>query len=109
MQSYRYRNVDEFRFRFVKNFSSFSVLVGFLGATNYLPVAEHIAFLFDLMELSLNIHRLIELCIQIVKELPAVESQMSQKGWSTDRSYTNTLSLYVVGVLRRYHSCLLRE
>ncbi|CAB0013481.1 unnamed protein product [Nesidiocoris tenuis] len=35
------------------------------GTTNYLPVQEHVAFLFDLMELALNIHGLIDICIQV--------------------------------------------
>ncbi|KAF4529435.1 hypothetical protein B566_EDAN003531, partial [Ephemera danica] len=33
------------------------------GSSNYLPVQEHVAFLFDLMELALNIHGLIDVCI----------------------------------------------
>lgn len=35
--------------------------------SNYLPVQEHVAFLFDLMELALNIYGLIDVCIQILK------------------------------------------
>ncbi|XP_059479681.1 mediator of RNA polymerase II transcription subunit 12 isoform X2 [Neocloeon triangulifer] len=77
------------------------------GSCNYLPVQEHVAFLFDLMELSLNIYGLIDICIQIIKELPDVEAQLQVKGPTLVRSYTTSLSLYVVGVLRRYHCCLL--
>jgi mediator of RNA polymerase II transcription subunit 12 len=77
------------------------------GNSGYLPVAEHVAFLFDLMEVALNIYGLIELCIQILKELPDVEAQLISKPSSLSRSYTTTLSLYVVGILRRYNSCLL--
>jgi mediator of RNA polymerase II transcription subunit 12 len=36
------------------------------GSSNYLPVQEHVAFLFDLMELSLNIYGLIDVCIQVM-------------------------------------------
>jgi mediator of RNA polymerase II transcription subunit 12 len=36
------------------------------GSSNYLPVQEHVAFLFDLMELSLNIYGLIDVCIQVI-------------------------------------------
>lgn len=79
------------------------------GTSNYLPVQEHVAFLFDLMELSYNIHGLIHVCIQILKELPEVENQLTQKGYCIDRSYTTGLALYIVAVLRRYHSCLLRK
>lgn len=35
------------------------------GNSNYLPLVEYISFLFDLMELALNIHGLIEFTIQV--------------------------------------------
>lgn len=77
------------------------------GNSNYLPVQEHVAFLFDLMELALNIYGLIDVCIQILKELPEVEAQLIAKNSVLMRNYTTSLSLYIVGVLRRYHCCLL--
>lgn len=77
------------------------------GNSNYLPVQEHVAFLFDLMELALNIYGLIDVCIQILKELPEVEAQLLAKNSVLMRHYTTSLSLYVVGVLRRYHCCML--
>ncbi|XP_045472646.1 mediator of RNA polymerase II transcription subunit 12 isoform X2 [Harmonia axyridis] len=77
------------------------------GSSSYLPVQEHVAFLFDLMELALNIYGLIDVCIQILKELPEVEMQLYMKNSVLTRNYTTSLSLYVVGVLRRYHCCLL--
>ncbi|KAK9870736.1 hypothetical protein WA026_008304 [Henosepilachna vigintioctopunctata] len=77
------------------------------GNSSYLPVQEHVAFLFDLMELALNIYGLIDVCIQILKELPEVEMQLYMKNSVLARNYTTSLSLYVVGVLRRYHCCLL--
>lgn len=40
-------------------------MVLLLGNSNYLPVQEHVAFLFDLMELALNIDGLIDVCIQV--------------------------------------------
>lgn len=78
-----------------------------VGSNNYLPVQEHVAFLFDLMEMALNIHSLLELCDQILKELPEVENQLQAKKSNMVRSYTTSLGLYIVGILRRYHSCLL--
>ena len=78
-----------------------------VGNNNYLPVQEHVAFLFDLMEMALNIHSLLELCDQILKELPEVENQLQAKKSNMVRSYTTSLGLYIVGILRRYHSCLL--
>lgn len=97
-----------------------------MGSSNYLPVHEHVAFLFDLMEIALNIYGLIDMCIQvkhyilsngfreltgmgfqILKELPEVEAQLMAKNSILVKSYTTCLSLYVVGVLRRYHCCLL--
>lgn len=77
------------------------------GNSNYLPVQEHVAFLFDLMEMALNIYGLIDLCNQILKELPEVEAQLMSKNSTLVRNYTTSLSLYVVGVLRRYHRSLL--
>lgn len=78
-----------------------------IGNSNYLPVAEHVAFLFDLMEVAVNIYGVIDMCIQILKELPDVESQLMAKGSNLIKNYTTTLSLYVVGTMRRYNSCLL--
>lgn len=78
-----------------------------MGNSNYLPVAEHVAFLFDLMEVALNIYGVIDVCIQILKELPDVEAQLMAKNSNLIKNYTTTLSLYVVGILRRYNSCLL--
>ncbi|XP_014240194.1 mediator of RNA polymerase II transcription subunit 12 isoform X2 [Cimex lectularius] len=77
------------------------------GNSNYLPVQEHVAFLFDLMELALNIYGLIDVCIQILKEIPEVEAQLDAKGSNLVKTYTTGLVLYIVGVLRRYHCCLL--
>lgn len=74
---------------------------------NHLPLQEHVAYLFDLMEACNNIYGLIDLCISIMKELPQVESQLVQKNSSYVKTYATSLSLYVVGVLRRYHRCLL--
>lgn len=78
-----------------------------LGNSNYLPVQEHVAFLFDLMESAFNIYSLIDTCIQILKELPEVELQLMSKNSVLTKNYTTSLGLYVVGVLRRYHCCLL--
>lgn len=36
------------------------------GATTYLPQAEHVAFALDLMEIALNVHGLIDTCIQVL-------------------------------------------
>lgn len=35
------------------------------SATTYLPQPEHVAFALDLMEIALNVHGLIETCIQV--------------------------------------------
>jgi len=59
-----------------------------LGNNNYLPVQEHVAFLFDLMELALNIYSLLELCDSLLKELPEVEHQLQLKKSNLVRSYT---------------------
>lgn len=79
------------------------------GSYNYLPVQEHVAYLFDLMEACNNVYGLIDLCLSIIKKMPQVESQLMRISSSFVKTYTTSLSLYVVGVLRRYHRCLLRE
>lgn len=47
------------------------------------------------------------MCIQILKELPDVEAQLMAKNSNLIKSYTTNMSLYIVGILRRYNSCLL--
>ncbi|MPC51792.1 Mediator of RNA polymerase II transcription subunit 12-like protein [Portunus trituberculatus] len=76
------------------------------GMSNYLPTHDHIAFLMDLMEVALNVHGLIELCIQIIKEVNEIEAQLVERGCLAGW-YCPTLLLHVVGVLRKYHCCLL--
>jgi mediator of RNA polymerase II transcription subunit 12 len=45
----------------IEMLSSFAI-----GSSNYLPVQEHVAFLFDLMELAFSIYGLIDVCIQVI-------------------------------------------
>ncbi|KAH8325974.1 hypothetical protein KR067_011170 [Drosophila pandora] len=59
------------------------------------------------MELALNIYSLLELCYSLMKELPEVEPQLQLKKSNLGRSYTTSLALYIISILRRYHSCLL--
>ena len=73
----------------------------------YLPVTEHVSFLFDLAGQAFNIQCLFDWCIQLLKELPHVESQLIDRGSVLTRTYTTGLALYIVGVLRRYHSVLI--
>ncbi|KAG9351320.1 hypothetical protein JZ751_022567 [Albula glossodonta] len=63
-----------------------------LGMSYHLPLVQHIQFIFDLMEYSLNISGLIDFAIQ---------------SSSLAGSYTIGLCLCIVAVLRRYHSCLI--
>ena len=77
------------------------------GTANYLPLVESIAFLFDLMEMALNVHGMIEFIIQLLKELPDVDQQLQKKCPAFAGSYTYSIGLYIVGVLFRYQSCLL--
>lgn len=77
------------------------------GSSNYLPVQEHVAYIFDLMEACNNIYGLIDLCISILKKLHQIETKLMQMNSTFVKTYTTTLSLYLVGVLRRYHRCLL--
>ena len=75
--------------------------------TNYLPVPEYISFLFDLAGMSLNIQGILDWCLQILKELPAIELQLMERSSGLTRTYTTTLALYCVGVLRKYHKILI--
>lgn len=78
-----------------------------LGNSSYLPLVEYISFLFELMETALNIHGLIEFTIQLLRELVEVENQLSQKSSIVAGSYATSLGLFIVGVLYKYHCCLL--
>lgn len=78
-----------------------------IGSANHLPLIESIAFLFDLMEIALNVHGLIEFLIQMLKELVEVEIQLQQKCPSLARPYCTSMGLYIVGVLYRYHSYMI--
>ncbi|XP_075535912.1 mediator of RNA polymerase II transcription subunit 12-like protein isoform X4 [Dermacentor variabilis] len=84
------------------------MLAGFAaGSSNHLPLVDYIAFLFDLMELSFNIHGLIEFGLQLLKELVEVENQLVQKNSALSGTYATSLGLYIVGLFYRYHCCLL--
>ena len=74
---------------------------------NYLPLPEYVSFLFDLTGLALNIQGILDWCLQILKELPGVENQLIERGSCLTRTYTTSLSLNIVGVLRKYHTIFL--
>uniref|UniRef100_A0A8C9WC47 Mediator complex subunit 12 n=1 Tax=Scleropages formosus TaxID=113540 RepID=A0A8C9WC47_SCLFO len=78
-----------------------------LGMSYHLPLVQHIQFIFDLMEYSLNISGLIDFAIQLLNELSLVEAELLLKSSSLAGSYTTGLCLCIVAVLRRYHSCLI--
>ncbi|RXM91078.1 Mediator of RNA polymerase II transcription subunit 12 [Acipenser ruthenus] len=78
-----------------------------LGMSYHLPLVQHIQFIFDLMEYSLNISGLIDFAIQLLNELSLVEAELLLKSSSLVGSYTTGLCLGIVAVLRRYHSCLI--
>uniref|UniRef100_H2L5A8 Mediator complex subunit 12 n=1 Tax=Oryzias latipes TaxID=8090 RepID=H2L5A8_ORYLA len=78
-----------------------------LGMSYHLPLVQHIQFIFDLMEYSLNISGLIDFAIQLLNELSLVEAELLLKSSSLVGSYTTSLCLCIVAVLRRYHTCLI--
>lgn len=78
------------------------------GTITYLPLLENTSFLFDLMEYCLNISQLLEIAIQLLKDLPGVDNQLAQKAPGRPTStYSTSLGLYIVGILRKFHACLL--
>ena len=80
------------------------MLSGFAnGSNHFLPVGEYVSFLFDLAGMGLNVQGILDWCLQILKELHSVELQLLERSSSLTRSYTATLALYCVGVLRKYH------
>jgi len=54
------------------------------GSSNYLPVQEHVAFLFDLMELALSIYDLIDVCIQVILTKHLIKKKNLLKHWAMD-------------------------
>ncbi|XP_028966939.1 mediator of RNA polymerase II transcription subunit 12-like protein [Galendromus occidentalis] len=77
------------------------------GASNYLPLAEYISFLFSLMEMAQNVNGLLELCLQMLKEIYDVELQLKSKASALAGVYVPTVTMNIVGLLYRYHCCLL--
>lgn len=73
----------------------------------HLPLVQHVQFIFDLMEYSLNISGLIDFAIQLLNELSVVEAELLLKSSDLVGSYTTSLCLCIVAVLRHYHSCLI--
>nr|XP_033799825.1 mediator of RNA polymerase II transcription subunit 12 [Geotrypetes seraphini] len=78
-----------------------------LGMSYHLPLVQHIQFIFDLMEYSLNISGLIDFAIQLLNELSVVEAELLLKSSTLVGSYTTSLCLCIVAVLRHYHACLI--
>ncbi|EMP39170.1 Mediator of RNA polymerase II transcription subunit 12 [Chelonia mydas] len=78
-----------------------------LGMSYHLPLVQHVQFIFDLMEYSLNISGLIDFAIQLLNELSVVEAELLLKSSDLVGSYTTSLCLGIVAVLRHYHSCLI--
>uniref|UniRef100_A0A8C5PYK2 Mediator complex subunit 12 n=1 Tax=Leptobrachium leishanense TaxID=445787 RepID=A0A8C5PYK2_9ANUR len=78
-----------------------------LGLSYHLPLVQHVQFIFDLMEYSLNINGLIDFAIQLLNELSVVEAELLLKSSSLVGSYTMSLCLCIVAVLRHYNTCLI--
>ncbi|KAA0189334.1 hypothetical protein HAZT_HAZT004835 [Hyalella azteca] len=76
------------------------------GNSNYLPLLDHVAFLMDLMETGLNIHGLLQLCVQIIKEIVEIEAVLTERACLSG-TYCPQLTLLVMGVLRKYSKWLL--
>ncbi|XP_069603385.1 mediator of RNA polymerase II transcription subunit 12 isoform X3 [Ranitomeya imitator] len=78
-----------------------------LGLSYHLPLVQHVQFIFDLMEYSLNISGLIDFAIQLLNELSVVEAELLLKSSDLVGSYTMGLCLCIVAVLRHYNTCLI--
>uniref|UniRef100_A0A8C4PQK3 Mediator complex subunit 12 n=1 Tax=Equus asinus asinus TaxID=83772 RepID=A0A8C4PQK3_EQUAS len=78
-----------------------------LGMSYHLPLVQHVQFIFDLMEYSLSISGLIDFAIQLLNELSVVEAELLLKSSDLVGSYTTSLCLCIVAVLRHYHACLI--
>ena len=70
---------------------------------NYLPVHEYVSFLFDITGLALNIQGLLDWCVQILKELPGVESQLVESGSRLTRKYTTELVNCTFSMVTKCH------
>ncbi|KAG9509321.1 Mediator of RNA polymerase II transcription subunit 12, partial [Fragariocoptes setiger] len=77
------------------------------GQSNHLPSLESLTFLFELMLASTNISGLIDLVMQILKELPDIDSQLKQKCPNLAGNYCSSVALNAIGILTRHHSCVL--
>ena len=77
------------------------------AGSNHLPLVEHIALLIQMMESAFVVHGLLEMTTIILKDLHDIEVQLVRCQSPLAGSYAPSLSLLLVGVLRRYHCSLL--
>lgn len=59
------------------------------------------------MEMAQNVNGLLELCLQMLKEIYDVELLLKTKASSLAGIYVPTVTMNIVGLLYRYHCCLL--
>lgn len=77
------------------------------GQSSLLPTLESLSFVFDLFTMALNVSGLLELVVSILEELPDIEAQIKLKCPTLANQYTHSIALCIIGMLYRYHSCLL--
>lgn len=77
------------------------------GQTFFLPSLESLSFVFDLFTMALNVSGLLELVVPILEELPDIEAQIKLKCPILANQYTHSIALCIIGMLYRYHNCLL--
>ena len=59
------------------------------------------------MEMAQNVNGLLELCLQMLKEIYDVEVLLKTKASPLAGIYVPTVTMNIVGLLYRYHCCLL--
>ncbi|KAK6194758.1 hypothetical protein SNE40_000324 [Patella caerulea] len=77
------------------------------GNSSYLPLVDHVAYLFDMMEYAMNINGLIDFVVKLLNQLCEVVTQLKMKESTLVSSYTMSLGLCIVSVLRNYNSYML--
>lgn len=95
----------------ITNSLAMTILEMFTGVSNgqssLLPTLESLSFVFDLFTMALNVSGLLELVVPILEELPDIEAQIKLKCSTLANQYTHSIALCIIGMLYRYHSCLL--
>lgn len=93
------------------NSVALTIIEMFTGVSNgqsfLLPTLEAVSFVFDLFSMASNVSGLLDLIVPVLEELPDIEAQIKLKCPIMTHQYTHSIAICIIGMLYRYHSCVL--